>query len=188
MKQPGLFDLSERHKKLNEKDPLIHLNSLIDWEDFRPLLMKSRPQAKKKMGRPAFDVILMYKILILQSQYNVSDDEIEFQIRDRYSFCRFLGLVAEDRVPDAKTVWLFRERLNQADLVKELFYEFDAQLHIKGFVARKGQIVDASFVEAPRQRNSREENKAVKAGETPESFTNSPNKARQNDTDARWAM
>ncbi len=102
------------------------------------------------MGRPAFDGLLMFKILILQSLYNVSDDEIEFQIRDRYSFSRFHALMPEDRVPDAKTIWLFREQLTNASILKELFHDFDIQLQLKGLVARKGQIVDASFVEAPK--------------------------------------
>ena len=84
MKQPGFFDLNERHKKSNEKDPLTHLNSIIDWEDFRPILMKVRPKNNKKLGRPAFDVVLMFKILILQSLYNLADDEIEFQIQKRF--------------------------------------------------------------------------------------------------------
>ena len=188
MKQPGFFDLNERHYKLNEKDPLTHLNSIIDWGDFRPILMNVRPKDKKKSGRPAFDVVLMFKILILQSLYNLADDEIEFQIRDRYSFCRFLDLMPEDRVPDSKTVWLFREQLTQANLMKDLFHDFDAQLHVKGFVARKGQIVDASFVEAPRQRNTKKENAAIKKGLTPDDFENQPNKARQKDIDARWAV
>ncbi len=187
MKQPGFFDLNDRHKKLNEKDPLTHLNTLIDWEDFRSVLDKVRPTGKQKTGRPSFDLILMFKILILQSLYNVSDDEIEFQIRDRYSFCRFLNLMPEDRVPDAKTIWLFREQLTKVNLIKELFLDFDAQLHVKGLIARKGQIVDASFVEAPKQRNTRGENKAIKLGQTPDSFKDNPNKARQKDTDARWA-
>lgn len=185
MSQPGLFDLSERHKKLNEKDPLTHLNALIDWEAFRLVLNQIRP--KKKTGRPSYDLVMMFKILVLQSLYNVSDDEIEYQIRDRYSFCRFLGLLPEDKVPDAKTVWLFREKLTQAVLIKELFYDFDVQLQSKGFVARKGQIVDASFVEAPKQRNTREENETIKQGERPKSFAESPNKAKQKDTEARWA-
>lgn len=187
MSQPGLFDLSERHKKLNEKDPLTHLNALIDWESFRPVLNRLQSKKKKKAGRPSYDLLMMFKILVLQSLYNVSDDEIEYQIRDRYSFCRFLGLMPEDKVPDAKTVWLFREKLTVAGLIKEVFYDFDIQLQSKGFVARKGQIVDASFVEAPKQRNTREENALIKSGEIPDSFLDNPNKTQQKDTDARWA-
>ena len=129
----------------------------------------------------------MFKILILQSLYNVSDDEIEFQIRDRYSFCRFLGLLPEDRVPDAKTIWLFREQLTKANIMKELFHSFDIQLQLKGLVAKKGQIVDASFVDVPKQRNSREDNESIKQGEIPASFKENPNKLCQKDMDARWA-
>lgn len=184
--QPGFFDLTNRHKKLNEKDPLTHLNALIEWTEFRPILEIVRPKGKNRTGRPPFDALLLFKILILQSLYNVSDDEVEFQIRDRYSFCRFLALMPEDRVPDAKTIWLFREQLTQANLIKELFLEFDAQLHVRGFVARKGQIVDASFVEAPKQRNNRSDNEMIKSGQIPESFKDNKNKMRQKDTDARW--
>ena len=104
MSQPGFFDLESRHKKLNEKDPLLALNQLIDWENFRDTLNKVRDIARKSnAGRKPYDVVLMFKILVLQHLYNVSDDEIEYQIRDRYSFCRFLGLYPEQTVPDAKT-------------------------------------------------------------------------------------
>ena len=110
--QSSFFDLENRHKKLDERDPLKHLNHLIDWEAFRSVVESARKQRDQgKGGRPPFDAILMFKTLILQHLYNISDDELEFQIRDRYSFCRFLGLSPEDKVPDAKTVWYFRRVL-----------------------------------------------------------------------------
>lgn len=187
--QPGFFDLTNRHRKLNERDPLTALNRLVDWEAFRDTLERDREKSRKSAaGRKPFDAVLMFKVLVLQHLYNVSDDEIEFQIRDRYTFCRFLGLNPEHRVPDAKTIWLFRERLSRDDRIKELFVEFDLQLGEKGFKARKGQIVDASFVEAPRQRNSREENAQIKRGAIPESLAENPNVLRQKDTDARWTQ
>ena len=111
---PGLitFDLDSRYQKLNEKDPLVALDKLIDWENFRDTLIKIRPEVRKSpAGRRAYDEVLMFKILVLQHLYNVSDDEIEYQIRDRYSFCRFLGLSPGDTTPDAKTIWLFREAI-----------------------------------------------------------------------------
>lgn len=186
--QPGFFDLDTRHRKLNERDPLVTLNQLIDWNDFRPTLLKIREKPRKSnAGRRPIDVLIMFKALILQHLYNISDDELEYQIRDRYSFCRFLGLMPEDRVPDAKTLWLFREQLTQMELAKVLFVDFDIQLQEKGFQARKGQIVDASFVEAPRQSNGREDNKTIKDGGTPERFKGNPNIERQKDVDARWA-
>jgi IS5 family transposase len=126
----------------------------------------------------------MFKILIIQSLYNLSDDRIEFQILDRISFMRFLDLGLGDRVPDAKTIWLFREQITEAGLIKPLFEQFDACLRENGFWAQKGQIIDASIVETPRQRNSREENKRIKQGDVPEEWDEA--KRRQKDTDARW--
>ncbi len=185
--QPSFFDLDNRHRKLNERDPLTALNHLIEWETFRDTLERGRDKPRKNSaGRKPFDAVLMFKVLVLQHLYNLGDDELEFQIRDRYTFCRFLWLKPEGRVPDAKTIWLFREQLGQDDRIKELFVEFDLKLEEKGFKARKGQIVDASFVEAPRQRNSREENEQIKRGEIPERLADNPNVARQKDTDARW--
>lgn len=187
--QPSFFDLDNRHRKLNERDPLTALNKLIDWESLRSTLERGRDKPRKSAaGRKPFDAVLMFKALVLQHLYNLADDELEFQIRDRYTFCRFLGLKPEGRVPDAKTIWLFREQLGQDGRVKELFIEFDLQLEEKGFKARKGQIVDASFVEAPRQRNSREENAQIQDGELPDRFADNPNVARQKDIDARWAQ
>jgi IS5 family transposase len=91
-----------------------------------------------------------------------------------------------DRVPDEKTVWVFREALGKLGLVEVLFDKFHEQLSLQGYTARKGQMVDASFVEVPRQRNTREENTQIKAGETPESWDKKPHKKRQKDVDARW--
>ena len=124
---------------------------------------------------------MMFKILVLQHLYNVSDDQIEYQIRDRYSFCRFLGFTPSEKIPDAKTIWLFREQLVRHDIMKELFYDFDRQLNDQGYKAQKGQIVDV-----PKQRNTREENKQIKEGEIPDRFNENPNIGSQKETDACW--
>ncbi len=186
MMQTGLFDWQTRFEQLdNGGDPLLKLNEVVHWDLFRGDLEKVRDKARKSnAGRKPFDVILMFKILILQSLYNLSDDQLEFQIRDRLSFMRFLGLGLGDTVPDAKTIWLFREQLTDAKLIKTIFERFDSFLRDNGFAAKKGQIVDASIVAAPRQRNSRDENKQIKDGQVPEDWTN--NKKRQKDTEARW--
>jgi IS5 family transposase len=99
---------------------------------------------------------------------------------------RFLGLQLESRVPDAKTIWLFRERLKDLNLVEELFEKFHEQLAAQGYVAKAGQMTDATFVEVPRQRNNREENATIKSGKIPQEWYQNPNKLRQKDTDARW--
>jgi len=89
-------------------------------------------------------------------------------------------------VPDATTVWLFREALAKAGLVEKLFARFGQHLQAKGYIARGGQIVDATIVAAPKQRNSREENEAIKAGKTPKGWEQQPAKNAQKDKDARW--
>lgn len=129
----------------------------------------------------------MFKVLILQQTYNLSDEQIEYQIRDRLSFMRFLGLRMEDKVPDEKTVWLFRERLVEHKLTEKLFARFHEQLAQRGFAARGGQMIDATFVEVPRQRNRREENEQIKAGAPPKEWDDNLPKKRQKEVDARWA-
>jgi transposase, IS5 family len=187
MLQPSFFDLDDRFKKLNERDSLLQLDQFVDWEVFRPTLDAVRaPMAANQPGRRPYDNVLMFKALVLQHLYNLSDEELEFQIRDRFTFMRFLGLKPEATTPDRNTFWDFRELLVKANVSKSLFVDFEFHLRSKGFSARKGQIVDASFVEAPRQRNSREENQAIKVGETPESLAKNPHCLRQKDVDARW--
>lgn len=186
MMQTGLFDWQTRFEQLDKGgDPLVKLNEIVNWEQFRNALETIRDKdCKSNAGRKPFDVILMFKILILDSLYNLSDDQLEFQIRDRLSFMRFLGLSLSDTVPDAKTIWLFREELTEAGLIKKLFEQFDEFLRKNGFSAKKGQIVDASIVAVPKQRNSRDENKSIKNSDVPEDW-NEPKK-RQKDIDARW--
>lgn len=188
MREPGLFDLQRRMDQLNEcGNPLERLNEAVDWEIFRPQLETIREKERKSpAGRKPYDVVMMFKILILQSLYNLSDHQIEFQIKDRISFMNFLGLSLGDSVPDEKTVWLFREQVKTAELIDPLFEQFDAFLIEAGLAAQKGQIVDATIVPAPRQRNSREENQQIKEGRTPEDWEGHPAKKRQKDTDARW--
>jgi IS5 family transposase len=186
--QPSFLDVHERSAKLTEMgDPLVGLNEQIDWEAFRSGLNGVHEKVRKSnAGAKPIDVVLMFKILVLQQLHNLSDDRIEYQIRDRLSFMRFLGLQMESRVPDAKTVWLFRERLKELNLVQALFAKFHEQLAKRGYVARAGQMIDATFVEVPRQRNSREENAGIKAGAPPEAWKQQPAKRRQKDVDARW--
>jgi len=132
------------------------------------------------------DTVLMFKTLLLSALYNLSEDQIEYQVRDPLSFMRFLGLSLADRVPDAKTVWLYRDTLAQAGKVEELFRQFDGYLARQGYIARGGQILDASIVAVPRNHNTRDENAAIKTGENPEHWENRPAKRSQKDVDARW--
>jgi len=191
MGQPGFFDADRRLSALSEKgDPLEAIATLVPWESFRADIeaMVLTPEAEKKSraGRKPFDAILMFRMLVLQSLYNLSDEQIEYQVRDRLSFTRFLGLGLEDDIPDGTTLWVFREKLAQAGLVETLFERFDQHLNAKGYIARGGQMVDATIVPVPKQRNSRDENENVKRGETPPAWEGKPSKNRQKDKDARW--
>ncbi len=189
MGQKGFWDLEKRQEKLtNQKDTLLQLKQMIPWEEFRPDLEVIHQKARKSLaGRKPLDVILMFKMLILQRLYNISDAELEYQVNDRLSFMEFLGLGLEDRVPDATTVWLFREHLVKAKLTKDLFERFNNYLTIHGYEAKSGQIVDASLVPVPRQHNLKEENTQIKAGELPAGWKDKPMKTRQKDRAARWA-
>jgi IS5 family transposase len=188
MKQPGFFDLSDRYEQISRmKDPLEKLNEVIDWKVFLPLLNRAlEKQRKSAAGRKPYNRLLMFKILILQSLYNLSDHQVEYQIRDRLSFMRFLGLQFEDCVPDEKTLWSFREVLVESNMLEKIFNRFNRYLNEKGFGAESGTLIDASIVEVPKQRNSRDDNHKIKDGKIPESFQKNSNRLRQKDVDARW--
>lgn len=185
---PGLFDEPTRLDRLTmQKDPLVKLLSFVDFELFRNTLTGVlAKEPKSPGGAPPYDYVMMFKILILQKLYNLSDDKMEFHILDRMSFMRFLGLHLCDSVPDSKTIWLFREKLTIAGAEKELFDRVADILSRRGLTMNSGTMIDASFVEAPRQRNTREENKKIKAGEMPEGWEEKQNMLRQKDLDARW--
>ncbi len=186
--QPSFFDHEDRLEKLEKLgDPLPRLDEIVDWGAFRSLLKAvHQKQRKSSAGRKPHDVILMFKMLVLQTLYNLSDDQTEYQVRDRMSFQRFLGLSPEDTVPDAKTLWLFREQLARQGLIEKLFERFDEQLWLEGLMPQGGQIIDASLINVPKNRNKREENRQIKAGKTPDRWDEKPNMKRQKDEDARW--
>jgi len=184
----GLFDEGMRLEKLTKQgDSLVLLKEKIQWEQFRTILESVLiKEAKGPGGREPFDYIMMFKILILQRYYNLSDDQMEYQILDRMTFMRFLDLELSDKVPDSKTIWLFKETLTKANVVEKLFDRFHEELEKLGYIGKEGKIIDASFVEVPRQRNSREENKAIKEGNIPEDWQDNPHKLSQKDIDAKW--
>ena len=188
-KARGLFDEQFRLDKISKQnDPLEKLQKHIDFEIFHKPLEEYFTKGKDRSqgGRPAYDYLMMFKILILQRYYNISDDATEYAILDRLSFMRFLGLTISDSVPDAKTIWNFKNELVIGNLVEKLFGMLDKTLNRQGVILHKGKMVDASIVEAPIQRNSREENQQLKKGETPEEWKDNPNKLRQKDVDAKW--
>ena len=190
MAQQSLFGEQKRLEKLSMLgDDLEKLNTVINWEMFRPILNKAFAKDKRSnAGRPSYDVILMFKILVLQRQYNLSDDRTEFQIYNCRTFTRFLGLGEADNIPDAKTIWLFKDTLAKTKAIEKLFKKFNNYLEEKGVIGHSGTIIDATFVDAPKQRNNKEENDQIKKGKVPEGWKNQPNKLAQKDIDGRWTI
>ena len=185
----GLFDEQEIKQKLsNIGNPLEMISNVINFEMFREILETKLLNQNKKnnAGAKPYDVVLMFKIMILQRYYGLGDTQIEYQILDRISFKKFLGLESGDKVPDEKTVWLFRENLTNSGLVEEIFTQFTQFLERKGLIMNEGKMVDASFTVAPRQRNTREENNIIKEGKGDKLWNDKPNKKRHKDIDARW--
>src|SRR6201984_1848822 len=188
--QPGIFDVDERLKHLSGLgDHLEAFAAAVDFEMFRadPVAALAYSDGAQG-GRPPFDPVMMFKILVIAAMDNLSDERAEFLINDRMSFMRFLGLTLADRVPDARTIWLFREKLTKAGAIEALFERFDAALRASGYIAMSGQIVDATLVAVPRQRNTDEEKKAIKEGLIPQNWKDKPAKLRQKDRDARWTV
>jgi|TARA_R110002049_G_scaffold84716_6_gene215601 IS5 family transposase len=191
MKQSGLFGLSDHLKRVSANgDPLEELSRIVDFEGFRVILNNALAYSDgAKGGRPPYAPVAMFKVMILAAQNNVSDARMEYLIRDRLSWLRFLGFDLGAPTPDANTIRIFRERLTEAKAITVLFAAFDNRLHASGYLAMGGQIVDATLVAAPKQRNTQEEKDAIKAGKTAgEVWPDKPAKAAQKDTDARWTV
>jgi IS5 family transposase len=188
--QLGFFDVDDRLKRLSDLgDRLEAFRAAVDFELFRAELNVALGYSNgSEGGRPPFDPVMMFKILVIQATNNLSDERAEFLINDRLSFMRFLGLGLAERVPDARTIWVFREKLTKAGAIKTLFERFDATLRQTGYIAMSGQIVDASLIAAPRQHNSEDEKQAIKGGRIPKDWKDKPAKLRQKDRDARWTV
>ena len=176
----GLLDQDTRQRKLASLgDPLVVLNRIVPWNMFRERLESAvgkKPDAKRG-GRPRYDVVLMFKILVLRELYALSDEQVEFQVADRLSFQHFLGIGIEHAVPDYTAVWRFRERL-KGETMTDLFEILGAYIDVAGFEAKKGQILDASLVAKPRTRKPAQ----VKEGEP----ALTPQQAAHRDPDANW--
>jgi IS5 family transposase len=184
----NIFGENEVFTKLQAiGNPLERLNQAINWEIFRPTLNQifNKDKNRNHGGRKPYDYVMMFKILVLQRANNLSDDQTEYMILDRLSFRRFLEL--DDytaKIPDAKTIWNFKNTIANSGQGEELFQVFERLLEDAGVIKHEGTLVDASFIEVPKQRNKRDENAQIKEGNIPSDWK--PNKRRQKDVDARW--
>ena len=188
--QSGFWDVEDRLKELSaEGDPLQKLAATVDFEMFRPVLRKALGRsAGGKGGRPGFDPVLKFKMLVLQALHGLSLAQTSYMVRDRLSWMRFCGLGPGDTVPDANTLWDFREALIAARALEKAFEMLDRTISAAGYLPMGGQIIDATLVAAPKQRNTDGEKAAIKAGEIPEEWKDKPARLRQKDRDARWTV
>lgn len=182
----SLFDEQEKHQKLEKiNDVLPRLKRMVDWEAFQGQLDAAFPvRDPKKGGHPPYDRVMMFKIIVLLELYGLSAEAMEYQINDRASFQRFLGLEPQHQVPDATTIRLFAEQLTAAKAMEQLFGAYHERLSAAHLVINEGKIIDASMVHAPIQRNSRDENEQLENGDTPANW--SARKKAQKDLDADW--
>lgn len=169
----------------SKKDMQI-LHKEVDWEAFRPVLLaKLKFSDQKKGGRPPFDPVYLFKIIVLQQLHGLSDDGMEARLYADRIFQHLLAIGEPKDVPDAKTLWHFKERLG-AEGARALFDAFNAQLRSKGYQSFQGKMIDATIVPVPVQRNSRTENEQIKQGELPQRIAENPHVKAQKDVEARW--
>ena len=179
----SLFAAEEREQKLDRKGDLLStLNQHVNFVALVAEIDHIAPRpSDKRGGRPPYPTELMVRVLVLQHLYNLSDEALEYQLLDRLSFQRFCGLRHSSTIPDANTLWVFRERISAAGGADALFDAVQRQLQQHGFIARGGQIVDATLVEAPKQHFHKEEKALLEQAATPAGWT--PAQRRQKDTD-----
>ncbi len=182
----GFFDGQHKQAKLAKlNDVLIRLKAQVDWDGFRPVVEEAFPQRDpRKGGQPPYDRLMLFKMLVLCRLYHLSAEALEYQVNDRRSFQEFLDLEPQHEVPDATTVRLFAKYLVENGTMPKLFAHFHARLAQAGLVLNDGKIIDASIVDAPIQRNSRDENGQIKNGDVPQDWSQA--KTRQKDVDATW--
>ena len=192
--QFGFFDIDDKYTKLTELgDPLVQIDKLIDFTMFEEIFFKAFPKNDKpskknpkNAGRKPIAPSIIIKTIFLKRLFSLSNEQAEFQITDRHSFQRFIGIDANKKAPDFTTIWRYENKLSQLGFIKLMFERFDRFLNEQGYIANRGAIVDATIIEVPKQRNTLDENKQIKSGVTPKSFQKNLHKRAQKDLDVRW--
>jgi IS5 family transposase len=152
--QLGFLDAALAQRGVVRQDVLEEINRLLDWSAFERLLLVIPTAAK---GEPSYPALMMFKVLLLQRWYGLSDPAMEAALFDRVSFLRFAGLSLEDKTPDHSTIWRFRERLAKDELIERLFGELARQLEARSLFIKQGTLIDASMVTSAARRPRKEE-------------------------------
>ena len=187
--------LSKRYRKA-QNDFLNQVDTLIDWRPIRTLINKKYTKRQNAIGAPAYDVILLFKMLLLETWYNLSDCALEERINDSITFSRFLGLKMEEVSPDHSTISRFRSALTELGLMDKLLAQFNKQLSRHHISVREGVLVDASLVETPHKPNGtitievaddRQDNRSEAEKEAEEDYQKQVVRRRKGtDEEARW--
>jgi len=187
---PSIFDYQEHVTRLSKrKTSLDALNEVINWKAFLPILRKSFKHQKKHVGgRPSYDMLFMFKILVLQRIHNLSEEATECAVLERLTWHRFLGIHVGSHFPDKNTIWSYKQSLIQSDALTKCFIVFFDQIESHGYKLESGKIIDASIVAVPRQHNTHKENAEIKEGVVPKKWQNDSRKRCQKDTDASWTQ
>jgi transposase, IS5 family len=180
-----LFADTQHREKIDKLgDPLAEIEGTIDFATLAAEVDRIAPRpVSLQGGRPPFPTETMVRILVLKRLYNLSDEQMEYQLLDRMSYKRFCGLAQATNIPDRTTVWVFENRIGEAG-AKAIFDGVTAQLLKRGFIARGGQIIDATLVPAPRQHFTRDDKEQLNEDAMPADWK--PAKRRQKDLDATW--
>ena len=180
-----LFAYEAHERKIESLgDPLQRIDSYIDFQALAARIDRIAPRPDSPLGgRPAYPTETMVRILVLKRLYNLSDEQMEFQLLDRMSYQKFCGLRDVSNIPDRTTIWTFENRIGSAG-AQALFEGMTAQLLSQGFIARGGQMIDASLVPAPKQHINKEDKKITEQQAMPTDWNAA--KRRQKDIDASW--
>jgi IS5 family transposase len=183
-----LFSRSRREEKLTQFTGVLdRLDELVDWHGLAQAVNAAtgREAARPQGGRPPYPTAVLLKIVVLQQLYgNLSDEQMEYALLDRLSWQHFIGMADARDLPDARTIWTFKNQIASGGGAEALFHEVSDQLAQAGLSAKGGQLIDATIVEVPKTRISQESREQVNNGETPAHWH--AKRIAHTDTDARW--
>ncbi|MBI2771249.1 MAG: IS5 family transposase [Burkholderiales bacterium] len=187
--QSDMFAGQARHSKLAQYTRVLNrLNALVDWSGLAKAVNDAtgREGERPKGGRPPYPTQVMLKIVVLQQLYgNVADEEMEYALLDRLSWQRFVGLEDARDLPDARTIWAFKQLIAQGGGTEALFDEVLRQLDAAGLKAKGGQLIDATLIDAPKAHLDKHEKADIEQGKTPGHW--SAKVAAHRDRDAHWS-
>ena len=187
----GTFGLADFYaaQKRNRPNFLDAVSVLIKWEPVEKILKKKLGRKDENaVGVKAYPALVMFKVLLLQAWHNLSDEDMEFALHDRLSFCRFAGFSLEDETPDHTTICRFRCHLVEKGLLQKLLDEVNKQLQAQGKLVKKGCIVDASIISSAAHPTKHVDIESIPEDRREEDSDFSVKVTYSHDEDAAWTQ